>query len=294
VAQVQKARRLPAGRPTDTFARRLQRAFNRAAERMREITTDAEIIRALESRSATAIVTDARWRTIDAALLVDLDEALRAEVGAAGNDELRRLITQKAKAPLIPRFDIRNPYSEDFVRRRAGELVTGVSAQARQQIRDAIEEGFVEGVPVRTTARSIRNSIGLDARLGRAVRTRTEALSASGLADDVVDRLVSRYADGLLKYRAENIARTETIAASNQGVLDSWRQAEREDLMPKGMQKRWIAALGSKRTCKICDELGRSEPVPINEEFYSSVLGTSFARPPSHSSCRCALGLVRP
>lgn len=288
---VAKARRLAAGRPTDTFARRLQQAFIRAAERMREITTDTEIVRALEARNAMPIVTDARWRTIDATLLEDIDAALRAEVGAAGNDELRRMVR---KAVLIPRFDLRNPYSEDFVRRRAAELVAGVSDKARQQIRDQIEEGFVEGVPVRTTARSIRNSIGLDERLGRAVRTRTEALSASGLSDEVVERLVSRYADGLLKYRAENIARTETIAAANQGVLDSWRQAEREDLIPKGMQKRWIAALGSKRTCPICDELGRSDPVPLNDEFYSTVLSQSFARPPSHPSCRCTIGLVRP
>jgi hypothetical protein len=294
-----KARRVAGGRPTDRFARRLQLAFRRAAEKMRAITTDVELVRALESRNSMPVITDARWRTIDFELLVDLDEALREEVGVAGEAELRRVVaefgTRKARRPAISvRFDLRNPFTEDYVRRKSAELVRGISDRARMQIRDQIEEGFVSGVPVRTTARAIRNGIGLDPRLAQAVRSRAEALAIAGTAEDVAERLVERYADGLLSYRAETIARTETINASNQGVMDSWKQAEREELLPKGMKKRWIAALGSARTCPICEELGESDPIPIDEDFYSTVLGASIARPAAHVSCRCTLGLVRP
>lgn len=296
LVNLEKAR-LPAARPSDAFARGLAVAFRRAAEKMREITTDAAVILALESRNASSILADPRWRAIDAQLFVDLDAVLRAQVGRAGDEELRRVAREfgarKKAAPLVPSFDLRNPFTEDFVRRRGAELVTSISGQTRTQIREAVEAGFVVGVPVRTTARTIRNSVGLDPRLSRAVRARAEALAGSGLGDEAVDRLVFRYADGLLRYRSELIARTETIAASNQGTLDSWRQAERQELLPPGMQKRWIAALGSSRTCDICEELAAHEPVGIHEEFYSATLGQGLARPPSHPACRCTLGLVR-
>jgi hypothetical protein len=84
------------------------------------------------------------------------------------------------------------------------------------------------------------------------------------------------------------------MTASNQGTLDSWRQATSEGLLPRGMQKKWIHARGSLRTCPVCDELGDSDPVPMDGEFYSSILGDSFARPPAHPNCRCTIGLVQP
>lgn len=294
---LEKGRKLTAGRPTDSFSTAIGRAMREAADRIRSFLTTNEIAQALASRNAMPLVTDARWRTIEAQLLEQLEAALGRKIVEAGQAELTRL--ERAPrlvkaATLRARFNLRNPYSEDFVRRRGGELVTAITERARQQIRDAVEAGFVEGRTIDQTARTIRSTIGLDPRLSRAVETHLESLLEAGSPDDVIERSSLRYASQLLNYRAELIARTETIAASNQGVMDSWRQAQQEDLLPKGMQKRWIAALGSARTCPICEELGKSDPIPLDEEFSSGFLGTSFARPPAHPACRCTMGLVRP
>lgn len=294
-AHLQKARPLVAGRPTDDFAIRFAVAMRTAARQMRSLFNEDTFIRAISARNWMPLTTDARWRTIEAQLIESLEAAINSKIDEAGNAELLRLErTPVVAKALTGRFNLRNPFSEDFVRRRGAELVQGITGRARDQIRDAVERGFVQGVPVRTTARTIMDSLGLDPRLARAVQNHGNALSEAGTPDDISDRSIERYADQLLRYRAELIARTETITASNQGVLDSWRQAKDEGLLPGGMLKRWIAALGSKRTCPICEELGESDPVPVDAEFYSSILGQSFARPPSHPACRCVLGLVRP
>lgn len=292
---VSKARRVAAARPTDDFSRRFRSATLLAAARMRELFPIEAIERAIAARNAMLLVTDARWRVIDAQLAEAFEEALRAKVGEAGEAELARLERAPAlRKALAERFDLRNPFSEDFVRRRSGELVRGITEQARERIREAIERGFVHGVPVRTTARALRETLGLDARLSRAVGNQVQALADSGADDDVIERMARAYSDRLLSYRATLIARTETMTASNQGTLDSWRQAEKEGLLPGGMMKRWIHAAGSSRTCPICTELGNSEPVPMNGTFSSGVLGESFERPPAHPACRCTIGLVRP
>lgn len=292
-----KARRLTAGRPTDSFSTAMGRAMRAAVDQVRAFLSTQEIATALASRNAMPLVTDARWRTVEAKLLEQLEVALGRKITEAGQAELTRLerAPRLAKAATLRgRFNLRNPFSEDFVRRRGAELVTAITERARQQIRDAVEAGFTEGRTVDQTARTIRSTIGLDPRLSRAVETHMTSLIEAGSPDEVIERSSLRYANQLLNYRAELIARTETIAASNQGVMDSWRQAQQEGLIQPGMKKRWIHAKGSLRTCPICDELGSSDPIPLDEEFSSALSGESYARPPAHPACRCTMGLVRP
>lgn len=191
-------------------------------------------------------------------------------------------------------FDLQNPYTLNFVQSESAMLVSGVTERAREQIRQAIERGFVEGIPVRTTAQSIKATLGLDDRLALAVQNQMEQMSAQGASDDVIANAAAKYADRLLDYRATVIARTETMTASNRGILDSWRQAHTEGLLADGMQKQWIHGAGSERTCEACDELGDSDPVGMFETFHSDVLDDDFEAPPAHAQCRCTVGLVAP
>jgi hypothetical protein len=291
---VNKAKPLPAAKPSAAMSRALGEAVHLAARRGRNLWPIETIERMLMHRNAMPLVTDARWRTIEHELLASIEEALRTQVGVAGTAELNRIDNAVQKV-LTGRFDLRNPFSEDFVRRRSGELIRGITGAARDYIRDAVEAGLVNGVPVRTTARVIQAGIGLDPRLQRALARHGEELSAQGADDETITDSLERYADQLLSYRSEMIARTETMTASNQGTLDSWRQANNDGLLPGGMMKRWIAAVGSLRTCPICNELADHDPVPaIGGVFTSGILGDSFEAPPAHPNCRCTVGLVRP
>lgn len=326
---VNKERAVAAARPTDAFATAFHAAMLDTARRVRELFTVEQLARAVATRNYYPLITDHRWRGIDADLRTAFEDALRTKVAEAGEAELQRIQRSGIPRPRgVPRrmltpspvlihpfkqhlvtfvrkeddvdasidvsFDLRNPYSEDFVRRRAGELVSGVTEAARERIREVIEAGFVDGQTVQQTALSLRETLTLGDRLWRAVDNQVMQMTDAGASLETVSDQAAAYAERLLAYRAELIARTETMTASNQGVLDSWRQAQGDGLLPGGMQKQWIHAAGSKRTCEICDGLGESDPVPIGEQFYSEELDDYFDRPPAHPDCRCTMGLVQP
>ena len=79
--------------------------------------------------------------------------------------------------------------------------------------------------------------------------------------------------------RAEIIARTETIRASNQGHLVGYKQAG-----IKG-KKVWVAKIDSK-TCSVCKELNGQE-VDLDENF--KFKGGEIFLPPLHPQCRCTI-----
>jgi len=79
--------------------------------------------------------------------------------------------------------------------------------------------------------------------------------------------------------RAEMIARTETIRASNQGRLAGYKQAG-----IKG-KKVWVAKMDAK-TCSICKELNNRE-AGLDENF--EFKGGEVFLPPLHPRCRCRI-----
>lgn len=280
-----------AERPPDPFERAVREATVDAARKARALYDVTQYEQALHRRNAWAMTSDFRWRRIDWELEDRYAAALADLMQGHGDAALGQLAAPKAE--LRGAFNLRNAFSEDFIRRRGAEMVQGVTARARADIREAVEAGMVRGVPVRQTARTIRESIGLDPRQRRAVRGLVDQLSAQGKTDDEIEAAAQHYGDRLIARRAETIARTETMAASNQGVLDSWRQARGAGLVPSDMLKTWIAAEGSDRTCPICLGLA-GQQVPVDDVFFSEELQQEFERPPAHPNCRCTMGLVRP
>jgi Phage Mu protein F like protein. len=101
-----------------------------------------------------------------------------------------------------------------------------------------------------------------------------------------VDAQAEKYADRLLSSRAEAIARTETIAASNEGQRELWLQAVDQGLLTGTEQREWIA---SPKSCEACEEMD-GETVGLTEEFQLPD-GDSVIGPPAHPNCTCAVGL---
>jgi SPP1 gp7 family putative phage head morphogenesis protein len=106
------------------------------------------------------------------------------------------------------------------------------------------------------------------------------------MIDEGVTRLVARqraekYTQKLIRTRAQTIARTETMRASNEGQAQLWRQAQEMGLLTGKEQKVWQVA----DPCPICAPLD-GERVGINEDF------SVGQDPPLHPRCRCTFGLV--
>lgn len=132
---------------------------------------------------------------------------------------------------------------------------------------------------------------GIDARRLRDFRYDKTLIRAmeqnKPLTPEQVDKMVAAYARKYRKYRAEMIARTESMRALNIGVQDGWRQAVEAGKVPEGLVRRFWKVAHDERLCEICS------PVPdMNDGGVK--LGQPFATPkgpvmlpPLHPSCRC-------
>lgn len=179
------------------------------------------------------------------------------------------------------RFDRTNPEALAWARARAGQLVTSTTAEARAAVRAVVAEGFEAGLPPVLQARLIRDIVGLTPRDARAVLRQQARNLAGGMAPDRAAASATRYAGKLHRRRALTIARTETMAASNQGQQALWNQARRAGSLDSSLMKTWLTA----DPCDICAPL-EGEQVPIEGEFS---LGDN---PPAHPNCRCTMGLT--
>jgi len=193
-------------------------------------------------------------------------------------------------------FNKTNPKSLAFAERRAGELVTFVDVVTRNSIRKAIIDAFNEGIDVKTTAKRIKNVVGLHPRWADAVTTYEKKefarLVQSGMKEATararsIERS-TRYSDSLKSKRATMIARTEIQIAQNEGRQEGWNQAAKEGYVDAESQKMWIIAQ-DERTCEICIELD-GEIVPWDGTFSSGDETPGRV----HPNCRCTMVIIPP
>lgn len=105
------------------------------------------------------------------------------------------------------------------------------------------------------------------------------------------DAMVKAYTRKYLKYRAEVIARTEALRATNQGVQESWRQMIASGKIAESLVRRqWIVSK-DERTCPICKPIPAMNPkegVPFAVPF-ATPIGPVMLPPGTHPQCRCTV-----
>jgi SPP1 gp7 family putative phage head morphogenesis protein len=151
------------------------------------------------------------------------------------------------------KFDVTNPRAVEWIKQHTADLVADVSETTREAIRNLVEDAFTEQYDVDELADQIEDLVG-DAG------------------------------------RADTIARTETIRASNQGQQEAWDQAVDAGLLTGSEQQEWIVTPDD-RLCPVCEPLD-GVTVGLDESF--SVDGDEIDGPPAHPNCRCTVGLVIP
>lgn len=111
--------------------------------------------------------------------------------------------------------------------------------------------------------------------------------SGKPLTPAQIDKMVGAYARKYRKFRAEMIARTESMRAVNMGTQEAFRQAVDAGKVSETLVRRFWKVAYDERTCEIC------QPIPyMNEDGVK--LGQPFATPdgatflpPMHPDCRC-------
>lgn len=267
----------------DAYLAAFGQAFVAAVDGLRDKLTQEAIIRALESGRLAVLVEQIDWATaFDDPLLAEwqpLVQALLAEAGAEA--------VQMFEFPF--RFDLDNPYSQQYIREHTAALVREVGQETKDAIRGVLEEAFRFGGHPREQARRIRNLVGLTRRQTGAVQRYHLNLLSQGTAEERAARLAERYAQKLLRYRAETIARYETMAAANGGAIQSFMAARDQGYIDPAITKRKWLFVRLPGYCRYCEAMDGVE-VPFDEPFHTG-LGDVMG-PPIHPRDRCSVGLV--
>lgn len=247
------------------------------------------------------------WDRLDATAISKADPIPHAT-------QLARLIAQamtdaaRAAGVTVAQFRMVNPAAVDQARYLAAQLVKYVDGNTRRTIRNVITLAVRGRYTTRQAALLIRSTVALSPRQAQAVINYANALqdaartgrpladlnarftladqrfTAASPSPEQQARMVQRYADRQLAYRANMIARTETMKAANQGLLDNWRTAQDQGLLGPGTVKVWEAT-PDERTCQECMQTD-GERVPLRENF-----SVGIDAPPLHPLCRCTMYL---
>ncbi len=170
---------------------------------------------------------------------------------------------------LIVDFDQTNPFAMQIARDNQLRLVREFTQAQARATREAIVEGIRTGANPIQQAKNFRDSIGLTEHQVRAVNNYKRLLSEGDKAvfdralrdkrfDSVVrraiedgkpltrtqiDRMVSRYRERFIDFRARTIARTEALGSVHSGNLAMYEQAIAAGLDPASLSEEWNTAL---------------------------------------------------
>lgn len=310
----------------DAQVKRWARDFLEAVRQTRDAILIPEIQKAIASGDSAAVEQAIPWTKFEEVLLGSWQQRLRDIVAQAAEasvallekpadievvsippTDLPPLPTGAPPAPpssgkVKLRFNLLNVKAVKAVEGYAGDLVKEVSRETQLTIRGIIQEAFLEGNPPAKTARKIRDNIGLlerhaaaadkyRDRQAKAIAAKNPNLSSREVAAKA-DAQAERYRGKLLNYRAESIARTETMAGSNLGQELLWAQAEEQGLLDPGrMMRKWVITPDD-RLCRNCNQMRGERAYAEMGEPFDTPLGQVLT-PPMHPHCRCTVILVR-
>jgi hypothetical protein len=220
-------------------------------------------------------VTTTTWQTASRTFVEELNQILGDVVVKAGN----RVLTNIGPA----NFTVNNPFTPAWLTEHAFKLVGDLTSDNQQALRLAIASSVQMGETRRAISHYLKATVGLGTYDMGIVNRWREKNPTATMAE------VERVSAKRLKDRAERIARTELVAASNHGANASWMVAATDGLISPDTRRIWIAGAGSERTCPMCMSMHGQE-MELGKPFLSD--GKPVMAPPLHPRCRCTTSIV--
>lgn len=287
---------------TKANERAVLRAFNEAIQSVKDQAVIAEIAALINAGDVEAIV---NLLQLDAATFRPLENAVVAAYeagGATGASQIGRIPVEAGT--LVARFNVRSPRAEAWLRTWSSQRIVEIADDTRNVVRSVLTANLAEGFGPRTSALDLVGRIdpvtrkrtggfiGLtqnQAEWVRNARRELETLDPNYLTRNLrdkrldkafakaietgrplkaaqVDAAVSRYQARALRYRAETIARTESINALRSGQAEAIRQAvDTGELEQEFATKVWDAS-GDART-RATHAAADGQEVPIDQPF---------------------------
>lgn len=193
--------------------------------------------------------------------------------------------------------------------------------EQRDVVRAVVADGIARGINPREQAREIRESIGLTSRQLQAVQNYRRALEGGTaealsrelrdrrfdstvrraaregepLTRDQVDRMVARYSERFLKFRAETIARDQSLQALHAGLDEATNQIVGGGLFSADEVTRTWEDSGNDGRTRDAHLNMRVRVVGPNESFVDGdwnelrFPGDPLAPPETRIQCRCVV-----
>lgn len=285
----------------------LRRRFMGAIRDLQGSVPLAQIVRWLENGQIEKII-EAYTSGAQKATLFRIaaqESAVTAATAAASSLAQRLLFT----------FNPHNPNAVAAIWDHGSKLIQQVTVDVREGVKLLVADGVQQGVNPRATARFIRDGIGLTTRqlsavtnfrgylesgdpvaLQRALRdkrfdstVRSSLAGKTNLTKEQIDKMVEAYFRRSVNYRAEAIARTESINALSLGQRLSWEQLfETGKVSENGVRRYWHVAR-DERTCEICAPIpGMNREGVAWREMFQTPDGPRMG-PTVHPHCRCVV-----
>lgn len=201
-------------------------------------------------------------------------------------------------------FNGGNPSAVAWLAENSGTMITQLSEDVLPIVQETLSDARQKGQGARKTALDLigrRNPntkkreggvLGLNAPQARAVRTMRKQLesldkdyfkkklrdkrfdkmvakaieSGEPLTTTQINRIVSRYEDRQLRFRAENVARYETNASLTAGQFNGFQQMLRDGLID-GIDKEWKWNAGGQETPRLMHQAMSGTVIDFEEDF---------------------------
>lgn len=244
--------------------------------------------------------TDAQARILRAVTDLTIDPAdIRNSLYDAHDHGMRSTTigVQKRAKDMGLRFDFDfkavNEESVRWAAQHSADLVVEITNDQRNTLRALVDRSIVSGEPPAKLAKNIRQVVGLHSKWATAVQSYEQRLLRGGMTPDKARAAANRYADQLLRKRATNIARTETLRAQNEGQRALWKQLGSQGFLdPDLVRRKWLIT-GDEKLCPYCSTMVGEKAYAQIEGSFSTPKGPIYA-PPMHPQCRCGQALEVP
>lgn len=232
----------------DSLEPELRDAFLAMVEVIKHTVPEGQLTDWLERRDFVAII-NAFTEAVNAAVFTPASSAL--------TDTYLSIVGRSLGAATTPfgitgGFNLISPVVADRLRRQAGRLLVAVGQDSILAIRETLASSYLEGIGARAMGRLLREFIGLLPQHADAVGKYAAALASTPMSEALRVNRIETYARRLLAYRAENIARTETMAASHAGQVEGWLElADRGVIQRSRTRMVWVVTEDD-RLCPWC------------------------------------------
>lgn len=267
-----------------------------------------------------------------------LEESIRTTYaigGATGANQLGRIPTPKGT--LVLRFNTRAPAAEKWLSELSSTRIVEISSETRSVVRSLLTQGIADGRGPRSVALDlvgridpvsksrVGGAIGLtDSQSGWAINARKEleSLDANYLTrklrdrrldgafkkaiesgepmpEKQIDAAVSRLQARTLRYRGENIGRTEALSALSEGQNAAISQAlDVAELDGDFTTKKWQSSgKAEERREHVAVEADYPDGIPFDQSFNVGGVMMRWPRDPAGGAknvinCGCRLSTI--